>query len=236
MWTLRIVLIALGALFVLGVYLYTRRHPPRPQAPPQSHGAGAEARHRAAPAPAPAPLEVPTGGAPPPAGPRDGARGMDGKPTPAVAARPAPAAPAATPAPARADARRIFLVAACWPGQGVSPGKVADQLVRAGCTAGEDRIFHRLDSEGRQQFSVADLFEPGVLHPRPPDKAVRGLVFFFEAEPGPDARDRLDRMIGSARDCALAFGGHVEDDEHRPLTAARELALKVAAAGERSSA
>jgi FtsZ-interacting cell division protein ZipA len=118
---------------------------------------------------------------------------------------------------------------------GIPTGTVIEMLARLGFTPGEHQIYHRVDSDGTLLYSVADLFEPGILHPLPEDSRLRGLAFFFAAQPGAEAVARLDRMLGAVHECAERLGGHIEDHEHHPLTAARELELKLAAAGARSS-
>lgn len=236
MWTLRIVLIALGIALVAGIYFYTRRHPPGRDVPrrvppgePRDPDSSIAAARRVPPRLPPEAWKAPdaTAAAPvEPSPPSVAARAQEPSATAAGAPQGTDASPSA--------AGRLFSLAVRFPGAGISPGGVTRELIRIGCVPGSDQIYHCADSDGERQFSVANLFEPGVLHPLPPDEPLRGLAFFFQAEPGADAGLRLDRMIGAARECALHFDGHVEDHQHRPFTAARELELKVAAGSPRT--
>jgi len=235
MSVLRIILIIVGVAFIVGVYLYTRRHPPRrdarreerieptftrPEAP-DAAGPSVTAPERADIRPDPATAE------PPPSHPTE----PEPEPEPERPKRPA-AGTGRTQAPGRGS---IFSLALRLPGEGVPSASLLRMLERLEFTPGERHVYHRLGPDGEPLFTAANLFEPGVLHPLPEDAMLRGLVFFFQAPPGGEASGRFDRMLGAARECAERFGGRVEDSSHRPLTAARELELKLSAAGARNS-
>lgn len=233
MSVLRIILIILGVAFIVGVYLYTRRHPPRRDErreervePTFSAPEVPEARRTAAPEPEAAPAAPPDD---PPAA----------EPPPQTAQR-EPEPTERAPDPPRQRAHRtnahgsIFSLALRLPGEGVAAPSIQRMLERLEFTPGEQHVYHRLGPDGEPLFTAANLFEPGVLHPLPEDAKLRGLVFFFQAPPGAETSGRFDRMLGAARECAERFGGRVEDSSHRPLTAARELELKLAAAGARN--
>lgn len=206
MWALRLILLALGALFIAGLYLYTRRHPPRRARNPdrlRDPGLGAlRGTGTAAPA------------VPAPEGARNGSSG------------------GSSGAPADAELA-VFSLALRLPGEGLPAEAVAAALARLGCVAG-DGIYHAAGSRGEPVYHVADLFEPGVLAPLPHDRRLRGLAFFFQARPGGESGERFDRMLGAVRECARALEGRIEDPAHRPLTAARELEMKLSASGARN--
>lgn len=238
MWALRVVLILLGAGFVAGVYFYTRRHPPgsRKEGPAQRTEPTMRLDAPQRPvtrAPQPARTSVP---------PRREAR----QPTRGTAAaRPAPDAPGprepAGPDKGKTDtvvpaAREeiVFSLALRLPGEGVPAERLLHELQRLGLSLDDRHIYSQAGEDGEFVFSVANLFEPGVLDPLPPDSRLQGLSFFFMAVPSPTTGNRLDRMLGTAYECARLLGGQLEDMNHRPLTAARELELKMAAVGARS--
>lgn len=220
---LRIVLILLGIAFLVGVYLYTRRHPPR-----RDNADGQRVEPTLTEPPRPPSTEA-------------GTSTTEPEPAPVLEQMPerqevSSGSPAASRAPGDVHSRprgSIFSLALRLPGDGVSAQSVLRTLERLEFTPGDNHVYHRLGGEGEPLFTAANLFEPGVLHPLPDDAVLRGLVFFFQATPGAEASGRFDRMLGAARECAERFGGRVEDGSHRPLTAARELELKLAAAGAR---
>jgi len=128
----------------------------------------------------------------------------------------------------------IFSLTLRLPREGVEASRLLHHLERLGLVLSEQHIYHRVEADGKVAFSVANLFEPGTLHPLPPDSLVQGLNFFFMDVPCAATSSRFERMLGMAYECARAFNGHIEDDQHRPLTAARELDLKLRAAGARN--
>jgi len=128
----------------------------------------------------------------------------------------------------------VFSLALRLPGEGVPAERLVHELQRLGLSLDDRHIYSQPGENGEFVFSVANLFEPGVLDPLPPDARLQGLSFFFMAVPSPSTGSRLDRMLGTAYECARLLGGQLEDMNHRPLTAARELELKMAAAGARS--
>jgi len=223
MWILRLILILLGVAFIAGVYFYTRRHPPRRHGvrPTRSeptfslHEARMEETRREEPS-----ISFP-----------------DHVPEPAI--EPEVEREAETEAglgPVRENrdevAREvIFSLTLRLSREGVEVSRLLHYLERLGLVLNDQHIYHRIETDGTVAFSVANLFEPGTLHPLPPDSLVQGLNFFFMAVPSAATSSRFERMLGMAYECARAFNGHIEDDQHRPLTAARELDLKLRAAG-----
>ncbi len=218
MWILRLILILLGIAFILGVYFYTRRNPPRARRAQSvrnessltMQGQSASADVRTEPY-----VSTP-----------------DEIATPFPAAEPEPemsAAPEET--PSESPREHIFSLILRLPREGVEADRLLHHLKRLGLVLNEQHIYHRVEPGGELVFSVANLFEPGTLHPLPPDALLQGLNFFFIGVPSPATSARFDRMLGTAYECARSFGGQLEDAQHRRLTAARELELKLSAAG-----
>ena len=241
MWGLRLILILLGIACVAGVYLYTRRHPPRSrkEVPPQRKeptirldAARRPVNRTSQPA-----RETP----PPRRESRQQSQGTQGaaagNPTTDTSASRKPVGPDNGKAEQAAPAAReeiVFSLALRLPGEGIPAERLLHLLERLGLSLDDRHIYSQADPEGGFAFSVANLFEPGVLDPLPPDSMLLGLSFFFMAVPSPVTGSRLDRMLGTAYECARSLGGRLEDMNHRPLTAARELELKMAAVGARS--
>ena len=220
MWTLRLILILLGIAFIAGVYVYTRRHPPRRRGkePPRTEPSLTLERTEVA-RPAAAPRREPSVSV-------SGA-GAESR------SREAEAEDADGPAKPREDKgdQSIFQLALRLPREGVEASRLLPHLERLGLTLDENRIYRRVESDGQVVFNVANLYEPGTLDPLPPDSLLQGLNFFFMGVPSPATSKRFERMLGMAYECARAFGGRLEDARHHPLTAARELELKLHAAG-----
>lgn len=218
MWILRLFLILLGIAFIAGVYFYTRRNPPR-----------ARRAQSARNEPSLTLQEPPVA--------------ADGRTEPYVSTPDeiAPPLPVAKPEPevpeaaveTRSESSRenIFSLTLRLPREGVEAARLLHHLKRLGLVLNEQHIYHRVEPGGELVFSVANLFEPGTLHPLPPDALLQGLNFFFIGVPSPATSARFDRMLGTAYECARGFGGQLEDAQHRRLTAARELELKLSAAG-----
>lgn len=239
MWGLRLILILLGAAFVAGVYFYTRRHPPgsrKKDTPPQRREPTMRLNAPQRPvtrtqAPAPPVASPPSE--------REAYRrqAAGNKPVPDTPVRSEPVTSEAGKAMEDARASReeiVFSLALRLPGEGVPAERLVHQLRRLGLALDDRRIYSHAGPDGEPLFSVANLFEPGVLDPLSTGEKLQGLSFFFMAEPSPSTGSRFDRMLGAAYECARALGGHLEDMNHRPLTAARELELKLAAEGSRS--
>lgn len=203
MWTLRLFLIALGLLLIIGLYFYTRR-----QQSQRRRGEKETTKREPDVRMEPGWSRHPT--ATPPV--------SDFKP---VEERKAPKE--------AGGEEKIFTLAVRLPEEGVAAETVTRTLERLGCELGVGHIYHCHGPDGQALYSVANLFEPGVLAPLAPNTSLRGLVFFFTARPGTNATLPFGRMLGAAREAAERLGGRVQDDSHRPLTAARELELKMAA-------
>ncbi|GEM_PF-5170561 len=205
MWTLRLFLIIVGLVFLVWLFFYTRRHPPRKRRREADGGQGM------------------------------GSTSADGVPAPeqdsAAAGDRSPASIPATPVGDASARERLFVLVLRFPGNGVDAERVIQALKRTGLQPGEQQIYHRIGTDGVLLYRVADLFEPGILYPLAPEARLRGLTFFSRAEPGADASMRVDHMLGGIRQCAGYLGGRIEDGSHCLLTAARELQLKLQAAG-----
>lgn len=205
MWTLRLFLIIVGLVFLVWLFLYTRRHPPRKRRREAGSGQGTESASADEP---PAPEQ-------------------DLKATGSHSPTDVSTAPAGD----THTLERLFVLVLRFPGDGVDAEQIIPALKRTGLQPGEQQIYQRIETDGMLLYNVADLFEPGTLCSLSSEARLQGLTFFFRAEPGAETSMRLDRMLGGIRQCAGYLGGRIEDDSHCLLTAARELQIKLQAAG-----
>ncbi len=218
MWILRLILILLGIAFIVGVYLYTRRYPPRPRRTRKIRNEPSivlQEVQSTAEAQTESYVPIPDEPSMPISDP-----GLEPKVPEALVA-----------GPIENDQVSIFSLILRLPREGVEAARLLRQLERLGLVLNDQHIYHRIETDGEPAFSVANLFEPGTLHPLSPDALVQGLNFFFMGVPSSATSVRFDRMLGTACECARSFGGQLEDAQHRPLTAARELELKLSAVG-----
>jgi FtsZ-interacting cell division protein ZipA len=222
MWILRLILILLGIAFIVGVYLYTRRHPPRPRRTRQARSEPSIALQEVqsvaeiqTESSAPIPDSLLTPVSDPGLEPRTSAVSIADPP--------------------ENDQTNIFSLILRLPREGVEAVRLLRQLERLGLVLNDQHIYHRIETDGESAFSVANLFEPGTLYPLSPDALLQGLNFFFMGVPSSATSVRFDRMLGTAYECVRSFGGQLEDAQHHPLTAARELELKLSAVGAHKS-
>jgi cell division protein ZipA len=219
--TVRIILIIVGALLILGLYLWERSRDPEEDSEdldyddddtPYAAG-GQEPRARAFRDLAEAPAAEP---------PRP--RAAAGPEVPRASGRDQPPAPAVdddgVPAP-------LLVQLSVAKRYGEFPG--ADLLEVAescGLRPGDMDIFHCLDEfeDGtRVYFSMANMVKPGTF---PFDDmegfSTPGVMLFAQLDGKPEDLTILEEMIATARKLATTLGGDVFDDSRRPLTVRKE--------------
>lgn len=100
-------------------------------------------------------------------------------------------------------------------------------LVDAGLAFGRMDIFHMLDDDQREVFSVANMVEPGSFDPLHPDTLETPGVSLFAVLPGPvSGGATLERMLSCARGLADALDGEVLDESRSALTRQTEAHLR----------
>lgn len=217
-------LLAIGAVAVIAIYLYSRREQ-------------ASSKPRSTPAAAPAKMP-----------PIPAADQMDmfsrqgefdefgvGKPRKRVAPSvpgaeteaPAgePSATAAEPAPV--EERLVTLLIAEREGTAIFGPKIHAALRAQGLQFGDRKIYHRIDA-GQPVFSVASLIKPGHLDPAEQQTFSTPGLSVFMVLPGPmPAETAIGDMLGTARALAQQLNAEVFDSHRELLTPLAEKALIV---------
>ena len=200
MWDLRWVLLGLGALVLVGVYLWSRGILSRNMLP-----ALPRRKQRTEPS---------IGGPAPP-------------PAPAIA-EPPPLVETVTeeekahPPPDRIVALRLVPRA----GELVSQRAVT-ALRNRGLEHGRYAIFHRQLGTNREGFSVASLTEPGTFDlDNLADTTIAGLSFFIVLPGNGDPVTRFDAMVESARALSVELAADLFDERGSSWSSQRERYLR----------
>ncbi|HET8697678.1 MAG TPA: cell division protein ZipA C-terminal FtsZ-binding domain-containing protein, partial [Gammaproteobacteria bacterium] len=187
MWDLRWVLIGLGALVVIGVYLWSKGLFSR--ALPQA----AQRRQRSEPTIGGTPAEEP-------AAPTDD-RPLEPAPVPSKQARSTP--------------ERIITLRLVPRGEELPMERAVDALKSLGLEHGRYGIFHRMlaDQPDEPAFSVASLTEPGTFDlDRLADQTIAGLTLFVVLPGMGDAVARFDAMVEVARALSVELEADLLDE------------------------
>ena len=201
MWDLRWVLLGLGALLVVGVYLWTKGLGGRRLFPDTSRRARAE--------PSIGDPSSATGG---------GAASSPAEPV--VAVEPAPRKPSA---PDRVITLRLIPRG----DDELSTERAVVALTGAGLKHGRYGIFHKQDVTGEPAFSVASLTEPGTfdlanLH----ETTIAGLSFFVVLPGSGDPVARFDAMVETARALSVELAADLHDERGSSWSVQRERYLR----------
>jgi len=181
---------------------------------------------RAAPPPEEAPAGWSKPASAPPAPTHEEAPATAAKPASGHAAPTTEAPPAA--AAAQRPAKKIIAVRVNATAPARLEGTQLLECLRAeGLQYGRYGIFHRLHSDGRPIFSVANLREPGTFDL----DAMAGTgypgVAIFTVLPAPlPAAEAFDQLLFTARAIAAQLNGTLADDRGGPLTAHRIVRLR----------
>jgi cell division protein ZipA len=197
MWELRWILVGLGALLVVGVYLWGRglvRYGKRLER---------RRRERSEPPFAPAREELE------PASAQEPAAGEDSS---------------AQPPPSRVVPERVVAIRFIPRSQELDSERAVLALREAGLEHGRYGIFHQVadDSRGDASFSVASLTEPGSFDLDSLTETIAGMSFFMVL-PGPgDPVARFDTMVSTARAMAVELDAELYDDRGSSWSIQRE--------------
>jgi len=197
MWDLRWVLLGLGALVVVGVYLWSR---------------GVFNRRR-----------LP---ALPPRGERTepiiGGETVSATDEPQSLVEVVPDQPATQPALDRIVALRLVT----REGE-LAAERAIEALLGAGLEHGRYSIFHRQIGSNKEGFSVASLTEPGSFDiANVGDGAIAGLSFFLVLPGGGDPVTRFDAMVEVARALSVELAADLFDERGSSWSSQRERYLR----------
>jgi cell division protein ZipA len=204
MWDLRWVLLGLGALVLVGVYLWSRGILSRamlPTLPTRKQrtepSIGGEPRVAATPPAAPAAPEPPS------------------------LVETASEDEKKRPAPDRIVALRLVPRGAELPAE-----RAVAALRNAGLEHGRYAIFHRQFDTNREGFSVASLTEPGSFDLDHLDGTIAGLSFFVVLPGKGDPVSRFDAMVETARALSVELAADLFDERGSSWSSQRERYLR----------
>lgn len=232
MWSLRWVLLGLGALLVVGIYVWGRgllrrprsegRRPARVE-PTVLEEPDVEPIRPEEPDIEPAIPEepdldpIPAGFEAAPELERDGVSELE-DPEPAAAASSADE-------PAPPDAERVVTVRLVSKGAPLNGQTVVLAMRAAGLRHGRYGIFHRMpESDGEEPlFSVANLTEPGSFDlTNLAESTLPGMSFFMLLPGAGDPVERFDMMVDTARSLARELEAELHDDRGSTWSIQRE--------------
>jgi cell division protein ZipA len=198
MWDLRWVLLGLGALVVVGVYLWTKSLAGRSFFPETLRRKRSE----------------PNFG--------DDAGVVSAPPDPAV---PIAAEPARKPTRSAPD--RVITLRLIPRGAELNTERAVTALTGAGLKHGRYGIFHRDGVAGEPAFSVASLTEPGTFDlANEQDATIAGLSFFIVLPGIGDPVARFDAMVETARALSVELQGDLHDERGSSWSVQRERYLR----------
>jgi cell division protein ZipA len=198
MWDLRWVLLGLGALVLVGVYLWSR---------------GIVSRDMLPTLPRRKERTEPSIGEPPP---------LEPTPQPESLVETVSEEEKARPGPERVVALRLIPR-----GAELSAERAVSALRNAGLEHGRYAIFHRQLGTNREGFSVASLTEPGsfdVEHVG--DSTIAGLSFFLVLPGNGDPVSRFDAMVETARALSVELAADLFDERGSSWSSQRERYLR----------
>ena len=199
MWDLRWVLMGLGALVLVGVYLWSR---------------GIVSRDMLPTLPRRKDRTEPSIGEPPPT--------LEPTPQPESLVETVSEEEKARPGPERVVALRLIPRGAELPAE-----RAVSALRNAGLEHGRYSIFHRQLGTNREAFSVASLTEPGSFDiDHLDDATVAGLSFFLVLPGKGDPVSRFDAMVETARALSVELSADLFDERGSSWSSQRERYLR----------
>lgn len=238
--TLRWILLACGALVVIGVYFWSRQRAAADDEPfvRTEPGMGtdeesvdplfasppaAPAEQAAAPNPEEMSLRIQTEEPDMQAVQRElhSLQTLLQAERPQSASKASAAAAAADGKPAPREEKLLVMYVVAPAGRQFSGHEVATALQAAQLRYGEMQIYHRYPDAGGETpiFSVANLVEPGILEPKALAKSgTPGLTLFLQL-PGPlSALAAFDLFAAAAEQIAQALGGELRDQSRSAMS------------------
>jgi cell division protein ZipA len=94
-----------------------------------------------------------------------------------------------------------------------------ESIIELGLVYGEMSIFHRLDKNGRAEFSLANAVEPGTFDLTDMGKLqIVGVILFMRVHEVNDPIDVYDNMMDVAQKLCDEFGGKLQDESRSAMT------------------
>jgi cell division protein ZipA len=202
MWDLRWVLLGLGALVLVGVYLWSRGIVSRDMLPALPRRKARTEPSIGEPSPPPPPPPTPLPESPP-------------------LVETMSAEERARPAPDRIVALRLIPR-----GGELMTERAVTALRNAGLEHGRYAIFHRQLGTNREGFSVASLTEPGSFDLDRLDTTIAGLSFFIVLPGRGDPVARFDAMVETARALSVELAADLFDERGSSWSSQRERYLR----------
>jgi len=197
MWDLRWVLLGLGAVVLVGVYLWTR---------------GILSRDMLPALPRRKPRTEPSMGEPP---------------RPALPESPSLVETVSEEEKARPRPDRIVALRLVPRGEELPSERAVTALRNAGLEHGRYAIFHRQLGSNREGFSVASLTEPGSFDlDHLGDSTIAGLSFFVVLPGNGDPVARFDAMVETARALSVELAADLFDERGSSWSSQRERYLR----------
>lgn len=231
--TIRLILIVVGAIFLMGLYLWERSRDLEDAEDDDEGYDDEDAPYGARTARDSRAKREPNLGRLEDSDERGDSQDWDRAP-PRREVEPEPT-PAASPAPARAagDPTPLLIQLSVAKRKGEFDGlELLDVAEGCGLRPGDMDIFHCLDQfdDGtRVYFSMANMVKPGTF---PFDDmegfSTPGMMLFAQLQGDPEDLTILEEMIATARKIANTLGGDVLDETRRPLTVRKEEELRAA--------
>ena len=204
MWDLRWVLLGLGALVLVGVYLWSRGIVSRDMLPTLPRRKQRTEPIIGEPAPASTP-----------------------QPQPAVAEPPSLVETVSEEEKARPAPDRIVALRLIPRGAELATERAVNALRNAGLEHGRYAIFHRQLGTNREGFSVASLTEPGSFDlDRLANTTIAGLSFFVVLPGNGDPVARFDAMVETARRLSVELAADLFDERGSSWSSQRERYLR----------
>lgn len=198
MWDLRWVLLGLGALVLVGVYLWSRGIVSRDMLPALPRRKARTEPSIGEPLPPPPPPEIPS---------------LVETVSEEEKARPAP--------------DRIVALRLLPRGEELLTAHAVTALRNLGLEHGRYGIFHRQLGTNREGFSVASLTEPGSFDlERLDGMTIAGLSFFVVLPGNGDPVARFDAMVETARALSVELAADLFDDSGSSWSSQRERYLR----------
>jgi cell division protein ZipA len=198
MWDLRWVLLGLGALVLIGVYLWSRGIVSRDMLP-----ALPRRKARTEPSIGESPAE------------------------PVIVEPPPLVETVSEEERARPPPDRIVTLRLIPRGEELATDRAVTALRNAGLEHGRYGIFHRQLGTNREGFSVASLTEPGSFDlDRLPGTTIAGLSFFVVLPGSGDPVARFDAMVETARALTVELAADLFDERGSSWSSQRERYLR----------